>query len=37
MITATAEFIAYGLAALGAVAIIHATLQWLASIIRSLF
>jgi len=37
MIPQTAEFIAYGLAALGAVALIYATLQWLASIIRGLF
>ena len=37
MIPATAEFIAYGLAALGVVALIYVSLQWLASIIRSLF
>lgn len=37
MATQTAEFIAYGLAALAAVALINLSLSWLAGIIRSLF
>jgi hypothetical protein len=37
MIIQTAEFIAYGLAALGVIGIVYVTLVYLAGIVRGLF